>query len=83
MVLLQRCFWCGTKFSAKTVGANPKRFCSALCKNRFHTAARRWVERALADGRLSLNELGAPSASCTTVGGALEAHNKHPRGYND
>jgi hypothetical protein len=66
MVLLQRCFWCGAPFSAKTVGANPKKFCSALCKNEFHTATRLWAERALADGRLSLNELKAPAASYTT-----------------
>jgi hypothetical protein len=80
MNMLEYCLWCGAEFLAKKVGANPKKFCSALCKNEFHTATRRWVERALADGRLSLNDLGAPSVSCTTVGGALEAHNKHPRG---
>ncbi len=80
MVLLQRCFWCGAEFSAKKVGANPKRFCSARCKNRFHSAARRWVARALADGRISLADLRAPSASCTTRRRPLEAHDKHPRG---
>ncbi len=83
MNMLDNCLWCGAEFLAKTVGAHRKRFCSTRCRNFFHSAARRWVERALADGRLSLNDLGAPSASCTTVGGALEAHNKHPRGYND
>ncbi len=77
---LENCDWCGVQFMAATVGAHRKRFCSARCKNRFHTAARRWVERALTDGRLSLNDLRAPSASFTTVGGALEAHDKHPRG---
>ena len=61
------CFWCGAEFLAKKVGANPKRFCSEGCKNCFHSAARRWPERAIADGHLSLSDLRAPAASCTTA----------------
>jgi hypothetical protein len=70
MNMLEYCLWCGAPFSAKTVGANPKKFCSALCKNEFHTATRLWAERALADGRLSLKDLRDSAASCTTAGRA-------------
>lgn len=77
---VQNCRWCGLQFVAVTVGAHRKRFCSARCKNRFHSAARRWAEQALADGRLSLKDLRAQSASCTTPRGAAEAYDKYPRG---
>ncbi len=80
MKKVQDCPWCGLQFVGVTVGAHRKRFCSARCKNRFHTAARRWVERALADGDLSPADLGAPSASCTTRNEPLEAHDRYPKG---
>ena len=40
-------------------------FCSEKCKDSFHGAARRWAEQALADGRISLNDLKAPASSYT------------------
>ena len=76
----ERCPWCGVQFLAATVGTHRKRFCSVGCKNKFHSAARRWAEQALADGRITLSDLRAPSASCTTPRGPLEAHDKHLRG---
>jgi hypothetical protein len=66
MNTLEYCLWCGASFTAKKVGANLKRFCTPLCKNEFHSASRHWAEQALADGRLSLNDLKAPAASYTT-----------------
>ena len=74
------CFWCGAEFSAKTVGANPKKFCSEKCRNCLHSAARRWAERALADGRLSLKDLRDSASSYTTGRRALETQGNHPRG---
>ena len=63
---LDECYWCGAPFSAGIVGAHRKRFCSTKCKNEFHSAARRWAEQALADGRLSIADLQALRTSCTT-----------------
>ena len=66
MDMLECCLWCEAEFVAKKVGANPKRFCSPKCKTAFHTAARRWAERALADGFLCVSDLRDPAASYTT-----------------
>lgn len=51
------CPWCGQPFTPRKVGAHRKKFCSAACKDRFHTAARKWVHNALALGRLSITDL--------------------------
>lgn len=51
MARLEKCFWCGTEFRALKVGAHRKKFCSVRCKSQFHTAARRWAERSLAQGQ--------------------------------
>ncbi len=67
-----RCLWCAGPFPARVVGAHAKKFCSVPCKNRYHTAARRWVQRAITDGQLSVHDLKALDASCTTAGEAKE-----------
>ena len=61
-----KCQWCGEPFPARKVGAHDKKFCSAACKNRYHTASRKWVQRALALGLLSVADLKAAQPSCTT-----------------
>ncbi len=61
-----RCLWCARPFTVRKVGAHAKKFCSVPCKNRYHTAARRWVQRAITDGQLSVHDLKALDASCTT-----------------
>ncbi len=63
-----RCLWCAGPFPAKRVGAHQKKFCSVPCKNRYHSAARRWVQRAITGGQLSVHDLKALDASCTTHG---------------
>lgn len=51
------CPWCGQPFEVKSIGAHRKRFCSPACKGRYHTALRRWAQKALAEGELSLEDL--------------------------
>ncbi len=80
MNMLDNCLWCEASFSAKTVGANPKKFCSEKCRNTLHSAARVWAERALADGRLSLKDLKDSASSYTTGRRTLETQGNHPRG---
>ena len=60
------CPWCGRRFEPKTVGAHRKRFCSATCKDRYHAALRKWAERAVANGQLSVADLKSTQSSCTT-----------------
>jgi protein-arginine kinase activator protein McsA len=60
------CTWCGKSFKPKIKGGNVKRFCCAECKNAFYTAARAWVNHALAEGRLAIRDLQEANAtSCT------------------
>ncbi len=61
-----RCLWCAGPFPAKSVGAHQKKFCSVPCKNRYHTALRQWAQQAVALGQLSVTDLKAVQASCTT-----------------
>jgi hypothetical protein len=50
------CDWCGRPYRVRR-GGSPQRFCGAACRSAFHTAARRWAERAVAAGWLTLAEL--------------------------
>ncbi len=61
-----RCLWCARPFTFRKVGAHAKKFCSVPCKNRYHTALRQWAQQAIALGRLSVTDLKAVQASCTT-----------------
>ncbi len=38
-------------------GGKPQRFCGGKCRRAFHSAARIWAEREIAEGRLSVEEL--------------------------
>ena len=51
------CPWCQSAFESRTVGAQRKRFCSATCKNAYHTALRKWAARAADHGEVTVNEL--------------------------
>ena len=63
-----RCLWCGRPFTFRKVGAQAKKFCSVPCKNRYNTALRQWAQQAVALGQLSVTDLKAVQASCTTHG---------------
>ena len=63
-----RCRWCARPFTVRKVGAHAKKFCSVPCKNHYHTALRQWAQQAVALGQLSVTDLKAVQASCTTHG---------------
>jgi hypothetical protein len=49
------CPWCGSAFAPeKKRGNHERRFCADVCRNRFHSAARRWVTRAMDAGLLTV-----------------------------
>ena len=64
---MSQCQWCERPFQARKIGAHDKVFCCSRCKDAYHTALRRWGQQALAAGRLSVDDLKAPAASCTTA----------------
>ncbi len=78
MTKLAHCPWCAAPFISKKVGAHRKRFCSARCRNRYHAAARKWVQKAIGVGLLSIVDLKAAEASCTRRGVAEAGAIRHP-----
>ena len=63
-----KCAWCEGTFTPKKVGAHQKRFCSVRCKNCYHAAARKWVQKAIGVRLISIVDLKAAEASCTRRG---------------
>ncbi len=61
-----KCEWCFESFVGGRRGAHIKRFCSTECKTAYHTAARRFGEKCLSDGRVTVSELRALSPPRTT-----------------
>jgi hypothetical protein len=71
------CLWCHHPLIPRR-GGSPKRFCCAQHRTAFWQAARRWAERAVAAGILTIGDLkkGAPEA-CTLLlmgSGPLDRH---------
>src|SRR5215471_8463507 len=50
------CTWCGKSFNRRR-GGRVQSFCSARHRVEFHSAARLWAERAMAQGILSVADL--------------------------
>lgn len=67
------CVWCGTQFTARTTGGSPQRFCSPADRAAFHSAARRWAERAVASGALSVPDIQSTAPAACTLPGTAEA----------
>ena len=62
------CLWCGHPFRARR-GGSPQRFCRARCRTAFWSALRRWGERAIAAGTLTVIDLkNGAKAACTLQG---------------
>ncbi len=51
----RECLWCGRPFTLRK-------------KNLYHTALRQWAQQAVGLGQLSVTDLKAVQASCTTHG---------------
>jgi hypothetical protein len=63
------CLWCGRPFPARR-GGSPKRFCCATHRTAFWSALRRWAERAVAVGALTVDQIrNADPAACTVLPG--------------
>jgi|HubBroStandDraft_4_1064222.scaffolds.fasta_scaffold44544_2 hypothetical protein len=65
------CLWCGTEFKARRAGSR-QRFCCPRHRIAFHSAARRWAERAVACGALTVLELRDGGSEAYTPQGCKE-----------
>jgi hypothetical protein len=64
------CLWCGKPFTRRRSGGSRQTFCGQPHRIAFHTAARRWAERAITSGVLTIAELqNAAAGACTLSGG--------------
>ena len=78
-VKTEKCLWCGDEFEPRK-GGSPQRFCHPKHRNAFHSAGRRWAERAVLSGRLTLAQLrGDPLEACMVdANGEGKAEECHP-----
>lgn len=64
------CLWCQRPFEPRR-GGSRQRFCRPRHRIEFHTAARRWAERAVVSGTLTIASLrNGPAEACTLLGRA-------------
>ena len=60
------CLWCGQPFELRR-GGSPRRFCCSAHRTAFHSAARRWAERAIAAGTLTVSNLRNSATEAYTL----------------
>jgi hypothetical protein len=61
-----KCSWCGQIFHPRR-GGSPQRFCSVEHRSLFWSALRRWGERAIATGNLTIAEVQDGAATACTL----------------
>jgi hypothetical protein len=60
------CLWCHNPFLPRRNGGSPQRFCSGEHREIFWSASRRWAERAVAAGVLTVDQIkDNDPAACT------------------
>jgi|SRR5271166_5897720 len=63
------CLWCGKHFKSRRDGS-PRVFCAPSCRVAYHSACRRWAEKAIATGKLTVAALrNGDAAACTLLPG--------------
>jgi hypothetical protein len=60
------CVWCGRPVSPQR-GGSPRRFCTSLHKAAFHRAARKWAERAIEVGVLTVADIKSDDPGAYTL----------------
>ena len=69
------CLWCGKPFTRRPSGGSRQMFCDPRHRIAFHTAARRWAERAIASGALTIGDLRNSAAAAYTLVRGHEGRN--------
>jgi hypothetical protein len=67
---MAECRWCTRTFEPRR-GGSAGRFCCARHRALFWAACRRWAERAVTLGLLSVADLKADPAACTLISGGI------------
>jgi hypothetical protein len=65
------CFWCARSFEPHR-GGSRQTFCRAACRAAYHKATRQWCEKAIADGRLTVEALRDGLPVAYTLPGYIE-----------
>ena len=73
------CEWCEQPFQPRR-GGSPQRFCGPKCRSAFWSGLRRWGERAISAGILTIGDIrnGDPAAAACTL--LLRATSATPEG---
>jgi len=72
------CRWCGALMPVGRRRGSARRFCRTEHRTAFHSAARRYVNQAIAAGRLTVAQMHAPGKACTPQPGACSAEGATP-----
>lgn len=67
------CTWCGRRFSPRRNGGSRQRFCGQEHRSKFWASARRWGERAVTTGVVSVADIQSAVPAACTLPGAVEA----------
>ena len=73
----QACLWCEKQFKPQRCGS-AQLFCTAACRSVFHSAGRRWAERAIACGALTVADLRNGDPQACTLRGRKEGGSSPP-----
>jgi hypothetical protein len=60
------CFWCARPFEPHR-GGSRQTFCRVACRAAYHKATRQWCERAIAEARLTVQDLRNGAATAFTL----------------
>jgi hypothetical protein len=71
------CLWCDTAFEPRKAGS-PQRFCNSKHREAFHSAGRRYAERAVLSGLLTAADLRNGPAEACTLRAAQEGQSDYP-----
>ena len=67
------CLWCGDPMPDRSNRGSPRRFCRPEHRRAYHTAARRYVDREVSEGRLPVPALmGSRKARTLSPGQMLD-----------
>ena len=76
------CLWCEGEFKRRK-GGSPQRFCNSKHRDAFHSAGRRYAERAVLGGLLTVPDLRNGSPEACTLLPAQEHRSDYPDSRSD
>ena len=71
---MNACIWCGTRYSPRSTGGKPQRFCSPACRRKMDAGLRAIGQQQLENGAITVADLQrALSANASDRGRARDA----------